>query len=241
MGKRGLFLVGLVGLVFVVALGFALSKRSEVVPPSERKGPAKVQAPEPETTDNTELLARIADLESRMERVELRFDRLKRDQQKPAAKESPPKPEAEAKGESAKKLGLPEGTWGKLEPLLTAWKEEDALRPPDETTWRVRESQLQGAVTEEERVRMHEALVKRAQETWSYMGAKLGSMSDLPAGQWSRLQASLGDLEVPPYALIDRAHGLDWRGLAERALALVGNQLTPQQIERVQRTLDNLK
>ncbi len=201
MGKTaGIVLTGLIGSGLLLVLWFGLSQRSGT---GEAADPGKSPEKETptlnaETGDNRELLARIDDLKFRLEQSESEIDRLKKERREPARREKAidPAEGKKAKAKAKKKfagkgfekgLGLSGEARERLEPLITDWKEEDKLVTPDETVWRTREAQLRGMLSEEERTLMHETLVERAEETWSWVAPKVGTMTEKKKNKMDRL------------------------------------------------------
>ncbi|MDP6957803.1 MAG: hypothetical protein QF645_03225 [Planctomycetota bacterium] len=248
MGKTtGIILTGALGLGFLFLLWFGFSDR-----------PQPVQNPKtPETeprTSNLEiapdagLLSTIDDLQWRLEQAESELRQLKKEKQESAGKEKSEEPAKKMTAKAKKKyagkgskrsFGLSEDAEKRLEPILLTWKEEDKLNAPDETTWRTREAQLHGMLSEEERVQMHETLVERTEEIWAWVAPKVGSMTGVPSNNWGRMREAIGEIQVPPSALLPRAHGLHWSGLLERAAPLMEPHLSAEQSDQLQGIIQN--
>ncbi len=251
MGKTtGIILTGALGLGFLFVLWLAFSDRSQ---PGESEQKPKTPETQPRTSNlqmapDAGLLSTIDDLQWRLEQAESELRQLKNEKQESANKKKSEEPAkkmtAKAKkkyaGKGAKKsLGLSEEAEERLEPILLTWKEEDKLNAPDEMTWRTREAQLHGMLSEEERIQMHETLVERTEEIWTWVAPKVGSITGVPSSNWGRMREAIGEIQIPPSAILARAHGLHWSGLLERAAPLMEPHMTTEQSNQLQGIIQN--
>jgi len=248
MGKTtGIILTGALGLGFLFLLWFGFSDRAQ--PDQNPKTPEKqLRTSTLETNPDAGLLSTIDDLQWRLEQAEAELRRLKNEKQETAGKENSEertkkintKVKKMFAGKGAKRsFGLSEEAEERLEPILLTWKEEDKITPPDQLVWQSREAQLLGMLSEEERIQMHEALVERTQETWTWVAPKVGSMTGVPSSNWGRMREAIGEIQVPPSAILPRAHGLHWSGLLERAAPLMEPHLSAEQSDQLQGIIQN--
>ena len=248
MGKTtGIILIGALGLGFLFLLWFGFSNRPQ--PVQNPKTPEKqLRTSNLEMAPDAGLLSTIDDLQWRLEQAESELRQLKKEKQESAVIEKSEGPVKKMTAKAKKKyagkgskrsFGLSEEAEERLEPTLLTWKEEDKLNAPDETTWRTREAQLHGMLSEEERIQMHETLVERTEEIWGWVAPKVGSMTGVPSNNWGRMREAIGEIQIPPNALLPRAHGLHWSGLLERAAPLMEPHLSAEQSDQLQGIIQN--
>ncbi len=250
MGKTaGTILTALFGLGFLLLLWFAFSDRTPTE--KDRVVPQTKQQPSlPENDSDLGLLSTIDELQWRLEQAEAEISRLKKEKQNSVPNETEDKEWTKKKNTKTKKtftmkdlarkeLGLPQEAEDRLASLLAIWEEEDKLTPANQAVWRTREAQLLGMLSEEERTQMHERLVQRAEETWQWVAPKVGRMTGVPSSNWGRMREAMGTLEIPPNAILARAHGLHWNGLLERAAPFMEPHMTTEQSHQLQGMIQN--
>jgi hypothetical protein len=86
---------------------------------------------------------------------------------------------------------------------------------------------------------MHETLVERTEEIWTWVAPKVGSMTGVPSNNWGRMREAIGEIQIPPSAILARAHGLHWSGLLERAAPLMEPHMTTEQSNQLQGIIQN--
>jgi hypothetical protein len=211
------------------------AKAEEAVPAP----PAKKQDSAPSGVD-PRLLEKIREMEDRVARLRARRDKLLSENEalearlRKAEKDGYVEAFSEWRGnELGKLLDLPEWQRTNLTALWKEWSRQDLKGRANEETWLDRERQLRAQLTAEQIEKLHESVAEEAREDWSHMGLKIGSTAEVPREEQDGLQQMLGELTVPPEALIPEAHGLHWGGLYQQAMPLLGSALTEEQRNRV--------
>jgi len=201
-------------------------------------------SPAPTAAESAAIGTRVAELEASLRALETRRDELAESNRELERRAAERGAEAGALAQAEwrvraweKLLGFPAGQRAEVLELAKAWAREDAGRKAGRETWAAREDGLRARLTSEQASALNRHVAESAARMWSQSGQALGGFAGLSAEERARVQSSLGDFRLPASALLPEAHGADWTAMIREAAARAAPLLTPEQSERMGRSL----